>query len=562
MENVLEVKDLFVTYHGGVEAVSKVSFQVKKGETLGIIGESGSGKSSIALAVMGLLTDKADTKGEILYEGTDLNSLKDRELNFYRWNKVSMVFQNSLDILNPVLDINTQIAESIIEHKNVSKLEAYRKSEELLKMVGLQPHWGKKYPHMLSGGMRQRVLIAMALACDPELLLVDEPTTALDPVSKNEIVNLIGKLQKEKRFSMIVISHDLSVINTLCSKIEVLYRGNVLEEGIAKEILDEPAHTYTRGLIYSSLELNVYQDLWGIRGVCEEGKDSACVFYSRCNQRKEQCSSCRPILKSIGENRKVACNRGGIITLLEAKNVKKTYIHKDNPVEACKGCSVKIRSGEIVSLIGQSGSGKTTFGKILCGLLKGDSGSVIFEGEEVKENNVTCKKKGIQMVFQDPLSSTNGKLTVEEVIREPLDILKDGDKEYRKRKVMELLEEVQLPKEEYFLSKKCNELSGGQRQRIAIARSLILEPKVLIADEISSMLDPSTKANITRLLKELQNRKGFSILYITHDLYLARKISDRVLVMTEGKVVEQGNVVKVFQSPREEYTKKLIVNAF
>lgn len=562
MENILEVKDLFVTYHGGVEAVSKVSFQVKKGETLGIIGESGSGKSSIALAVMGLLMDKADTKGEILYEGTYLNSLKDRELNFYRWNKVSMVFQNSLDILNPVLDINTQIAESIIEHQNISKLEAYRKSEELLKMVGLQPHWGKKYPHMLSGGMRQRVLIAMALACDPELLLVDEPTTALDPVSKNEIVNLIGELQKENGFSMIVISHDLSVINTLCSKIEVLYRGNVLEEGIAKEILEEPAHTYTRGLIYSSLELNVYQDLWGIRGVCEEGKGSACVFYSRCNQRKEQCSSCRPILKSIGENRKVACNRGGIITLLEAKNVKKTYIHKDNPVEACKGCSVKIRSGEIVSLIGQSGSGKTTFGKILCGLLKGDSGSVEFEGEEVKENNVTCKKKGIQMVFQDPLSSTNGKLTVEEVIREPLDILKDGDKEYRKRKVMELLEEVQLPKEEYFLSKKCNELSGGQRQRIAIARSLILEPKVLIADEISSMLDPSTKANITRLLKELQNRKGFSILYITHDLYLARKISDRVLVMTEGKVVEQGNVVKVFQSPREEYTKNLIVNAF
>lgn len=562
MENILELKDLFVTYHGGVEAVSKVSFQVKKGETLGIIGESGSGKSSIALAVMGLLKDKADTKGEILYEGTDLNSLKDRELNFYRWNKVSMVFQNSLDILNPVLDINTQIAESIIEHQNISKLEAYRKSEELLKMVGLQSHWGKKYPHMLSGGMRQRVLIAMALACDPELLLVDEPTTALDPVSKNEIVNLIRELQKEKGFSMIVISHDLSVINTLCSKIEVLYRGNVLEEGIAKEILDEPAHTYTRGLIYSSLELNVYQDLWGIRGVCEEGKDSACVFYSRCNQRAEQCRSCRPTLKSVGENRKVACNRGGIITLLEAKDVKKTYMHKENPVEACKGCSVKIRSGEIVSLIGQSGSGKTTFGKILCGLLKGDSGSVIFEGEEVQGNNVTCKKKGIQMVFQDPLASTNGKLTVEEVIREPLDILKDGDKEYRKRKVMELLEEVQLPKEEYFLNKKCNELSGGQRQRIAIARSLILEPKVLIADEISSMLDPSTKANITRLLKELQNRKGFSILYITHDLYLARKISDRVLVMTEGKVVEQGNVVKVFQSPREEYTKKLLVNAF
>lgn len=561
MEQLLKVENLSVAYNDGdraIKAVRNVSFTLNKGDTLGIVGESGSGKTSIAMSLMGLLDSSAEISGKIIYEGVDLQQLKDKEKNKYRWKRIALVFQNTIEVLNPVLSINEQIIEIINKHTELEGIDAENKVIELLNMVGLDPTWNHHFPHQLSGGMRQRVLIAMALACDPEILIVDEPTTALDALSRNSIIKLLKKLQQEKKFVMIVISHELSVISKLTSKIQVMYYGDIVEAGSTEEILRRPAHTYTRGLINSSIEINSYQDLWGIPAKSSKIIEKGCPFYFRCNQHIDICKHKRPELEQISTNRKVACNRGGIVTLLEGKNISKKYIMHGKGMEACKNCSISIRSGEVVALIGQSGSGKTTLASILSGILDGDEGKVFFEGEEVRENSATAKMNGVQMVFQDPFSATDSFMNVEQVIREPLDILKLGTKEERKEQVKEALRQVQLDTLDEFLKRKCHALSGGQRQRVAIARSLIMKPKLLIADEVSSMLDPSTKANILRLLKGLQNSNGFAMLYITHDLSLARKIADEVYVMYNGEIIEKGSVVNVFNNPKKDYTKELI----
>ncbi|AKL94305.1 gluthatione ABC transport system ATP-binding protein GsiA [Clostridium aceticum] len=560
MENkVLQVEDLAVCYsQGGIPAVKKASFAVEQGSTLGIIGESGSGKTTIAMAIMGLLEKNTAIEGKIYYKEIEISALSEKERNRYRWKNIAIVYQNHLDILNPVLTIYEQIAEGLRQHTNFVEKEIEKKIKELCLMVSLEERWLTHYPHQLSGGMRQKVLIAMALCCDPEVLIVDEPTTALDAATREEIIDLLYKLQKQKKITMLLISHDMYVIKRLSTRALVMYSGKILEEGFTKDVMENPLHTYTRGLLNASLDINPYQDLWGIPGEDIEDKKEGCVFYHRCIQKSEGCQFTAPTLEYTSLERRVACNRGGIITLLEGKNISKSYVYKNQVTNACKNCHIKIRSGEIVALIGQSGSGKTTLASILSGLLKEDAGEVFFEGKFVKGNNFTKIKNGIQMVFQDPFSATNESFTIEEIVREPLDILKLEKKEERKIKVKKVLEEVQLPISENFLQRQCSTLSGGQRQRLAIARSLIMEPKLLIADEISSMLDPSTKANVLRLLKGLQNTRGFAMLYITHDLMLARKIADEAYIMWQGEIIEKGNALKVFHRPESSYGKVLI----
>ncbi len=556
--STLEVRNLSVFYGSEVEAVKSVSFHLAKGGSLGIIGESGSGKTSIAMAISALLQDASHVEGEILYKGVDLQKLSAQERNQYRWSKIAMVFQNRLDILNPVLNIKEQIKESLKIHTNLLKKEIENKIKELFTMVGLDEIWMQSYPHELSGGMRQKVLIAMALSCDPEILIVDEPTSSLDTVAKSEIIKLLKELQKKNKFSMIVISHEISLIHALTANMLVLYKGYILEEGLTKEVIKNPIHPFTRGIINASPEINPYQDLWGIRASRQEHNEKGCPFYERCNQSINVCTDKLPILDYVSMERKVACNRGGIVTLLEAKNINKSYKVKNRKVRACKDCSIHVKSGEIVSLIGQSGSGKTTFASILSGLLNPESGEILFEDKRVQNNDMVKQKKGIQMVFQDPFSSINEHFTIEDAVKEPLTILKIGTKEEQREIAKKVLNYVQMPCDEDFLNERCSALSGGQRQRIAIARSLSMEPKLLIADEISSMLDPSTKANILRLLKGLQNQMGFSMLYITHDLTLARKISDRIYVMDKGEIVENGVSLDIFNHPKSMYTKKLI----
>ncbi|AVP64944.1 ABC transporter ATP-binding protein [Clostridium botulinum] len=559
MEDLLIVRDLSVYYENEklYKAVDNVSFTLKTGENIGVIGESGSGKTSIAMAIMGLLKANSKVQGEIIYKDKNILKLKDEEKDGYRWDKIALVFQNSLEVLNPVLNIKEQILETIYKHSHIDRKEALNKVKNLLKMIRLSEDIGEEYAHNLSGGMRQKVLIAMALACDPEVLIVDEPTSALDNISKNEVIKLLKALQNKNNMTMIVISHDLYVIDKLTTKLEVMYKGNLLEEGYTKEIINNPMHTYTRGIINSSIEINPFGDLWGIPNE-EASEEKGCAFYGRCVQRGILCREKKPNLSEISDRRKICCNKGGIVNLLTAHSLKKIYRTKYKKVSAVNYCDINIRSGEIVSLIGGSGSGKSTLANILSGILKPDEGQVYFNDEKLEGNKFTSRKFGIQIIFQDPMSAINNSFTIMEAIREPLDIIKDGSVEERNNKALQVLKKVQLSTEKSFVNKKCNELSGGQRQRVSIARALIMEPTLLIADEISSMLDPSTKANILRLLKQLQNVNGFSMLYITHDINLAKKISDKILVMNKGEIVEDGSVLEVLNNPKNICTKRLI----
>lgn len=562
---LLKIENLSVEYEIDneiIKGVNDLNLSINEGERLGIIGESGSGKTSMAMAIMGLIKAPGIVKGSICYDEKDINKLSKDELNTLRWKKIAIVFQNSLDVLNPLLTIHEQIYEVVIRHTELSKSKANKKVIALLKSVGLNSDLKNCYPHQLSGGMRQRVLIAMAIACDPELLILDEPTSALDTISKNEIIELILNLYEKNKFALLAISHELDTILKLTSRMAVMYSGSIVEKGHTLEIIKNPMHTYTRGLLNSSPSLNPYADLWGIPNRSKKLKNIGCPFRSKCTQSIELCKKNKPKLKYISLEREVACNRGGIVTLLQGKDIEKTYKYKGKTISACKNCEIEIKSGEVIVLIGKSGSGKTTLAGILAGIIKPNSGYISFDNTLVSGNNFTSKENGIQMVFQDPFSAINENLNIREVIGEPLEIIKKYSHDEIEEKIIKVLEEVQLPKDKKFLLRKCHTLSGGQRQRVALARSLIMEPKLLIADEISSMLDPSTQANILRLLKKLQNEKGFSMLYITHDLGVARKIANKVYVMNNGKILERGNSVKIFSQPENDYTKKLVEKGF
>jgi len=557
---VLKIENLNVRYdrESKKDAVHQVSLSLKEGECVGLIGESGSGKSTIALAIMGLLHKRAEVKGSIWFENKNLLKISDRDMEYVRWDRIAIVYQNGLDVLNPVISVGEQIAEAITRHTGMQKRPAREKAEDMLVKTGLETYWYDAFPHQLSGGMRQKVLIAMALSCNPDILIADEPTMALDVPAKNEIISLLKNMQKKEGFSLLVISHELPVISALADSVAVMYMGNILEIADTKELLLNPLHPYTRGLIYSSPAILPMRDMWGIAGEIVIHSENECPFYSRCTQRVEQCLNENPPLSVSSDGRKIACLRGGIVTLLEGSGLNKSYKSGKRELKVCSDCSIRIRSGEVAALIGESGSGKTTLAQILSGIISPDSGIVRFEDRAVLGNSESRKKHGIQIVFQDPFSSTNEQFTVREIVQEGLDIIKSGSQSERREQVTEALFKVGLPYDGGFLSRKGHTLSGGQRQRVAIARALVMEPKLLIADEISSMLDPSSAANLLRLLKELQNRSGFSMLYITHDIALAQKISDYVYIMKKGKIVEHGNAGEIFANPKENETKNLI----
>lgn len=556
----IRIRNLFVSYKGvsGVNVLQDISLDIKKGETIGLIGESGSGKSTLALSIMGLLENEADVKGSITYKEKELLGISGKEMASLRWKHIAIVFQNHLDILNPTLTIGQQIDEVIDRHSKIKITKTSLRTNEFLALAGLTPSLRNAYPHQLSGGMRQRALIAMAISCDPEILLVDEPTMSLDPLSKKEIVNLLLELQRKLGFGMLVISHEMNIVRQMTNQLNVLYEGHLLEKGITEEVIHEPKHPYTKGLLYASADINPYRDLWGIHHGKHYENSCGCPFYGRCHQSSELCLHNKPKLKEVGGGRFVACLKGGLITRIKAKNISKTYKLDKKKIHACQNCNLFIRSGEVAALIGESGSGKTTLAKILAGIEKPDCGEVIYGDRNITGEKTMSVYQGIQMVFQDPFSSMNEYLSIEEIVREPLDILKIHDMNTRRDMVKRILKEVQLPYDEGFLARKGHSLSGGQRQRVAVARALTMEPKLLIADEISAMLDPSNSANLMRLLKGLQNSFGFSMLFITHDLGLARKIADYVYVMKDGKIIEKGPMANVLNLPTENYTKELL----
>lgn len=538
---LLQVNQLSVTYPApgtSTTAVDALSLRLKRGESLGIIGESGCGKTSLALALMGLVK-QGTVQGEIIYDGQMISGFSDKEWNNLRWKEIALVFQNSQEVLNPVLNIADQVGEPLRIHYSLTKPEADRRVVQLLNMVGLDPDWRHAYPHQLSGGMRQRVLLAMALSCNPQVLIVDEPTTALDEDSRNAIVELLHRLQKQMGLTMIVISHDLEVIRSLTSRVMTMYGGRIVENGLTCDVIRNPMHPYTRGLLNSAPGLFPFKDLWGIEGeVTSAG--NGCAFFPRCCQREDRCLATVPPLQTVAIERQVACHRGGIETLLEAEGIYKFYSLGDRVVKAVQGTSIKIRSGEVVALVGESGSGKSTLAHVLAGVFPPQKGQVSFRGQPVERHRATRIMGGMQIVFQDPFSSTSHRFSVLEAVREPLDILHWGNTREKDKQIAQVLQMVQLPVDNDFLSRYCHSLSGGQRQRVAIARALVTNPRLLIADEITSMLDPSTQANLLRQLKGLQNQQGFAMLYITHDLHLARKIADRVYVMQQGQIINSG----------------------
>jgi peptide/nickel transport system ATP-binding protein len=568
---MLSVDDLYVhfsdpTLNNKVRAVDGISLNLEKGESLGIVGETGSGKSTFALTLMGLVTGAA-ISGKVVFNGKPLPIQDEQALRHIRWNQIALAFQTSGSAFDPVYPVGQQVAEPILVHMGLSQAEAEQRARSLMEMVGLGPaHFGH-YPHQLSGGEKKRAMIAMALSCDPDLLILDEPTTGLDELSRRALVEMLLSLRRVRQMTTIVITHDLSDIAYLTDRTAVFYGGHLVEMGNTRHLLDEPCHPYTWGLINSYPFMSRTKDLVGIRGALPDPADppAGCRFHPRCTQVVDICREQKPALQPpssgyVDQTRQVACHLGGLQTLLSLEDLSKTYRNGSGPgLEAVKSASLTIREGEVVGLVGQSGSGKTTLTRLVVGLETRDGGRVFFEGQELlgkRMSNGVARR--IQLIFQDPFESLSSNMTVRELVREPLDIQALGLRQEREERVLEALKAVSLPVNADFLNRYSHELSGGQLQRIAIARALVLEPKLILADEPVSMLDASEQAKVIQLLKRIQNERGMGLLLISHDIGLVRKVADRIAVMYAGEIVEQGPSQRVLSRPRHPYTRELI----
>lgn len=530
METILKVKDLqisFLTNDNEFEAVRGVSFEVRKGETLGIVGESGSGKSVTARSIMRLLPSPPSfmKNGSIEFLGESLETKTEKEMESIRGRDISMIFQDPMTSLNPTIRIGPQIAESLIKHQQLSKKEAKNQAVEILKLVGIKNSEERynQYPHEFSGGMRQRVMIAIALACKPTLLIADEPTTALDVTIQAQILNLMKDMQQRFGTSIILITHDLGVVAGMCDRVAVMKNGEIVETGTTEEIFENPQHDYTKKLLNA---------------------------LPRLDERKKPK---RPPLRSIGlENGK---------PLLEVKSLKQHFqLGKGNVLKAVDDISFFIKPGETLGLVGESGSGKSTTGRSILRLHEPTDGDVLYQGmaiNRLSKSELKTMRRHMQIIFQDPYSSLNPRLKVLDIIGQALDIHRlSKNAEERKQRVEELLKMVGL--DSSHAMRYPHEFSGGQRQRIGIARALAVEPDFIVCDEPLSALDVSIQAQIVELLEDLQHRLGLTYLFIAHDLSMVKHISDRVAVMYAGKIVELAESEELYSNPQHPYTKSLL----
>jgi len=547
---LLEIKDLRVSY-GDDTVLDGLDLDLADGETLAIIGESGAGKTTLGMSIMRLVEGKV--QGSILFNGQDILSLADKEIQDLRWNRIAMVFQNVNNVLNPVHKVLDQVAEPMIEHKLRSKDEARTKAGELLTQFGLSPKRFSAYPHQLSGGEQQRVLLAMAFANNPDLLILDEPLSSLDVTTREELGNLLGKIDGHR--ATLVITHDLDTVSRLSQKLAVLYGGRIVEIGLTDEVMRYPKHPYTRALIRAYPNMTTVKDLQGIKGRMARPV-SGCPFHPRCTQAIEKCSTEVPPLIIQTQGRLVACHRGGIVTLLSAVNLSRSF----GSLKAVDSVSLHIETGETLALVGQSGSGKTTLAKTIMGLYRPSNGTIYLEGKKLGRWGKDFYKR-VQMIFQNPGESLSHRLSVLELVMEPLEVQRMGTREERRKRAVQTIGEVELPQTEAFLNTYPHHLSGGELQRVAIARALVLEPDLLIADEPTAFLDASVGAKILKLLLNLQEHRGLSMLYITHDIAAARKVSDRIAVMLEGRVIEEGLSNEIVTAPKQAYTRKLLGSA-
>jgi peptide/nickel transport system ATP-binding protein len=525
VDTLLDVRDLSISFdtpEGRARAVDRVSFSLRPGETLGLVGESGCGKTVTALALMRLIQTPPGRidEGQILFKGRDLLKLPEREMQKIRGNEISMVFQEPMTSLNPVTRCGKQVVEAIRAHQQISRKEAKLKALGLFREVQLPDPEGtfNAYPHEISGGQRQRVMIAMAVSSNPDILLADEPTTALDVTVQKEIIRLLKDLKERYSMAILFITHDLGLIREIADELLVMKNGMIIESGPVKEIFTNPKHPYTRELLECRSRLDLVP-----------GKPPA----------------------GYGQN-----------ALLEAENLHTTFRGKGKrrEVKAVNGISLKVYPGEVLGLVGESGCGKTTLGRTILHLIEPSSGSLRF-GEldliAIRRSELKKFRKDMQIIFQDPYSSLNPKMTVGKAITEPMLVHRIGQSySERKKKALQLLGKVGLG--EPIFHRYPHELSGGQRQRVCIARALSVEPKFIVCDESVSALDVSVQAQVLNLLKELKEEFGFTYIFISHDLAVVKFISDRIAVMKDGKIIETGTAEEIYFSPKNEYTKKLI----
>ena len=540
-------------------AVNKISFSVKKGTVLGIVGESGSGKSVTSLAIMRLLqSGNEKIEGTIRFDNIDLQGLSDEQIRHYRGNRMAMIFQEPMTSLNPVFTCGDQVREAIMLHQKFSAKEAKAKTIALFEEV-LLPGPATifdTYPHQLSGGQKQRVMIAMALSCNPELLIADEPTTALDVTVQQNILQLLLKIKKERKMSMIFISHDLGVISEIADEIAVMYKGEIVEQGTVQHILNTPSHPYTKGLLacrpnpaYRLKKLPVVADFLG-------ANQSKPVSYllnensytqQEIDSRKNQLYAQKPILELQH-----------ISIWFPARNG--LFGTSNSTIKAVDDVSLHVFPGETLGLVGESGCGKTTLGRTILRLIEPTHGEIIFDGNNIttlKPEELRKLRREIQLIFQDPFSALNPRISIGNTLMEPLQVhqLFNTDQQ-RKTHILELLEMVGLDPDHF--NRYPHEFSGGQRQRIVIARALALQPKLIICDESVSALDVSVQAQVLNLLRDLQKELGLTYIFISHDLAVVKHLSDRMIIMNQGKIEEEGFPENIYNAPKSDYTKRLI----
>jgi len=603
-EHILEIDSLHVEYstpRGAVRAVRDVSLDIEQGEIIGIAGESGSGKSTLALALLQYLGDNGHiTDGSVTFQGTSLTDLSDNELQAIRGNEIAHVAQDAKKALNPSLTVGEQITETVKQHRDVSKAEAREHAIQTLEDVNIpdpEYHY-EQYPHELSGGQQQRVLLAIALSCNPDLLILDEPTTGLDVTTQVKIIDLIEDLKREYNSTIVLITHNLEIIAQITDRVAIMYAGEFMEKGPTVDVFANPTNPYTQGLLGATPEIGTDKEPKEIPGQVPSLTDlpNGCVFADRCEFATDECRSGPVEIETVAENHETRCRRWEHVAenplesgrgayasaeqgepLLTASGVKKNfdeptaigrlmsegplkdYFDTEPPVKAVNDVDITIHDSETVGLVGESGSGKSTLGRALLHLLEPTAGTVQFRGENVGEfdrNQLQEFYSECQLVFQNPHSSLNPRKSIYSIVEKPLKLFTDLSEEERSDRVEELLDQVDLGSE--YVYRYPHELSGGEKQRVAIARAFAPNPSLVVLDEPVSALDVSVQANILNLLSDLRTEYGTSYFFISHDMGVISAICDRINVMYLGEIVESGTRNEIFEPPYHPYTRALL----
>ena len=589
---VLQIKNLSVSYktlNDAVSAVRDINLNVGKKESLGIIGESGCGKSTLSYAIMDYLPSNGSSSGEVLFRGENLLTKTQKEMMAFRGNRIAMVYQNPYSSLNPSLTIGYQLDEVTMFHRGYKAKKARDASVEALTdlYIGDPAGVARRYPHQVSGGMQQRICIAMALLCRPDLIILDEPTTALDVTTEVVILDIIGELKEKYDMSMIYISHDIGVINKVSDRIAVMYRGEVVEVGDQRTIFKYPEHPYTRALINCMPRAGVVKEevrLNTIPGYVarRSAADIGCPFVDRCEKRNADCeakygmaerasghfSACdRAYAEDVPDRKRAAlkipkAGNGSAReeVLLEVSDLYKYYGSQHRRVRALDGITVSLEKNSVLGVVGESGCGKSTMGHTISGLMAPTKGKILFDGIDI---SISWKQRtpevlrDIQLIFQNPGRSLNPSFTLEKIIGRPMKkLLGMHSRDERKKQIVDLLQKVDLGEE--YLYRKATQLSGGEKQRAAVARAFSIAPNLIVCDEPTSALDVSVQASVLNLLGELQNESGASYIFISHDLNVINYISDYIMVMYLGRICEYGRKNEVVEPPYHPYTQALL----